>query len=63
MTGCEHRFVFLREDSQRQDGSFRPETDFYDVFFCEMCLEYRRVRVAETVSYGDGRTERRGLIR
>ncbi len=58
---CRHKFVFVRQESEKR-GGWHPESDFYDVFHCEKCLLYRRVKVAETATYGDGRTERRSTI-
>jgi len=55
---CEHKYVFVRQIEER-DGGFRPESKFYDTFFCEKCLKTARVQVAHTVSYGDGRRETR----
>jgi hypothetical protein len=53
----ECKFKFLRQEEEKGDG-WHPETNYFDVFFCEGCLTYRRVKVAHTSTYGDGRTVR-----
>jgi hypothetical protein len=55
-TPHEHKYVYLRQDVDK-DGGFHPESKYYDVFFCEACLTYKRVLVGESVTYGDGRTD------
>lgn len=54
---CHHKFVFLRQIEEREDGSFHPESIFFDVFFCEKCLTTSKVQSAHTLTYGDGRRE------
>ena len=46
-----HRFVFLRQETPRLAGWDDRVTRraVEDVYFCEDCLEYRRVRLREEV--------------
>ncbi len=48
--GHEHRFIFLRQDkeSTKRWGDRILGWTYFDVFFCEGCLEYHRVKVLET---------------
>lgn len=58
---CNCKFVFLYQLTVKTGDEWHP-FDHYDVFFCSSCLKYRKVKIAESVKYGDGRTERRELI-
>ncbi len=50
---CEHQFVYLREEKKNEGYDRNPRWVYYDVFFCERCLQYRRVRTKETVEARD----------
>lgn len=45
--GHEHHFVYLRQETPRLEGWGDRVTKraVEDVFFCDDCLEYRRVRL------------------
>lgn len=59
-TPHECKFVFMRQEEE-VEGGFRPDTNYFDVFFCEGCLTYKRILVAKSITYGDGRREKRSL--
>lgn len=41
---CEHKFVFLREENKNIGYDHTPKMLYEDVFFCEKCLAYKRVK-------------------
>jgi hypothetical protein len=43
----QHKFVFMRQDEVAVTGWEQRigKWEFYDVFFCEGCLEYKRIKV------------------
>ncbi len=41
---CEHKFIFLRQE-HTFDGGYKPDRTTWDVYFCDMCLQYKRVKV------------------
>jgi len=43
---CDHAFVYLRQE-QRENGY--DDYTVYDVYFCQKCLEYRRVAVKRVI--------------
>lgn len=48
--GHEHQFVFLRQEKVPITtwGDRISKWGYYDVFFCEGCLDYQRIKVKET---------------
>lgn len=46
-----HKYNYLRTDLDTDDRVKK----FYDVFFCEKCLQYRRILKLEQWYNGDGR--------
>lgn len=40
---CEHKFVFLRAEDVYETGYRQWCHD--DVYFCEKCLDYRRIQI------------------
>lgn len=50
MSEHEHRYVFLRsEDKKLYYGQGRiREVEHWDVFFCESCLSYERIKTGVT---------------
>ena len=50
---CAHQFVFLRQDKVNEGFDRNPRWAHYDVFFCERCLAYERIKVYETVPARD----------
>lgn len=59
--GHQHRYIFLRQETPRLAGWDDRVTRraVEDVFFCEDCLDYKRVRIREEVPdpYSFGWTE------
>ena len=50
MADChEHKFVYLRQEKKNIGFDRNPRYLHEDVFFCERCLRYERVKVKETV--------------
>ncbi len=47
MSECGHKFTFLRQDATRTKGwgDRVTERKIEDVYFCERCLDYKRVLV------------------
>ncbi len=41
---CEHQFVFLREEKKNIGYDHTPKMLYEDVFFCERCLIYQRIK-------------------
>jgi hypothetical protein len=58
--GHEHRFTFLRQEKVaiRTWGDRVERWEHFDIFFCEGCLEYQRVKVLETAPGIDSFMER-----
>ncbi len=48
---CEHKYAYLRSDVEAEDRIRKH----YDVFFCDRCLQYRRVLRLEQWNHPDGR--------
>lgn len=44
----EHRYVHLRQEKRNVGAPNAPRYEYTDVFFCERCLDYRRVVVTRT---------------
>lgn len=40
---CEHKYVFLREESRNIGSDHAPRMLYADIFFCERCLAYARI--------------------
>ena len=51
-TPCKHKYVFIRQFTDTDGGNYRPTITYYDQFFCEKCLEYKRVEVAQSTANG-----------
>jgi hypothetical protein len=49
MSHCEHQYVFLRQEKHNIGYDRNPRWLVEDVFSCERCLTYQRVKVKETV--------------
>lgn len=47
--GCNHTFKFLRQETNAADSRYRADKIVSDVYFCERCLEYKRVEVDRLV--------------
>lgn len=45
---CPHQFVFLRQEKRNIGYDRNPRYLYEDVFFCEHCLQYQRVKIKET---------------
>jgi hypothetical protein len=46
---CEHKFAFLRQQTEEVTWhNFKK----YDVYFCEKCLEYKRIEVSPGHRFG-----------
>lgn len=43
--GCDHCFVFLRQEKKNVGYDRNPTYVVEDLFFCEKCLEYKRIAV------------------
>jgi hypothetical protein len=48
MSEHRHQFTFLRQEKRNEGYDRNPRWVYYDVFFCEECLEYRFEKVKET---------------
>lgn len=48
---CEHKYIFLRQEEvpMAWNGDRVMARKIEDVYFCEKCLEYKRVRIREEV--------------
>lgn len=44
----EHKFVFLREERKNIGYERNPTWQYSDIYFCEGCLEYRKVPTKKT---------------
>lgn len=51
---CDHKFVFLRQETRNESSGYRPDRLVEDVYFCERCLEYKRVEVDRLVPESGG---------
>ena len=61
--GCDHRYVFVRQEKESDGGHFRPTYSVFDLFFCEKCLQYQKKKVAEEVANGfDSGYTRRSVL-
>lgn len=58
---CDHRYIFVRQEDVSDGSHFRPTYKVIDVFYCEKCLTYKSVQVAERTANGfdSGYTTRR----
>lgn len=50
---CQHKFVFLRQEKKNVGYDRAPEWLVEDVFYCEHCLEYKRVAVEKRIPRTD----------
>lgn len=48
MSEHQHKFTYLRQEKRNEGYERNPTWVYYDVFFCEACLEYRFEKVKET---------------
>lgn len=48
MKECEHKFVFIRQEKENIGYERNPTYLYQDVYFCERCLEYKKVKIRET---------------
>jgi hypothetical protein len=58
---CEHKYTYLRSEEERdmwgEAASRVRQVRHYDVFFCERCLQYRRLLVKRTDAAGRVKAE------
>ena len=47
-TGCEHKYVFLCEEKENIGYDHNPIWAYYDLFFCERCLQHCRILTRKT---------------
>lgn len=49
MSDCDHKYIFLRQEKKNEGYERNPRWAYYDVFFCERCLEHQRLTAKVTV--------------
>lgn len=47
MSDCDHKFTFLRTEKKNIGYDRNPLWLVQDVYFCERCLDYKRVDVRQ----------------
>ncbi len=57
MSKCCHKFMFIRQERKNVGYDRDPVWLVEDVFFCEQCLEYKRVAVEKRTPRRDSLTE------